>query len=76
MVYFKYLEAKIYAKNKKTEKAYLILKDLDNTKTPLFALMYENLNKLDKDADEKEYIKRLNGFDTLFPSNISVIEDK
>ena len=76
MVYFKYLAAKIYAKNKKTEKAYLILNDLDNTKTPLYALMYENLNKLDKDADEKEYIKRLNGFDTLFPSNISVIEDK
>lgn len=75
MVFFKYLAAKIYATNEKTEKAYLILNDIDEAKTPVFALMYEDLNKLDKDADEKEYVKMLMHLDTIFPSSMSVIED-
>ncbi|MFH0865957.1 MAG: tetratricopeptide repeat protein, partial [Bacteroidota bacterium] len=75
IVFFKYLAAKIYAQNGKNEKAYLILNDIDESKTPMFALSYENLNKLDKDADEKEYAKMLFHLDTIFPSNWSVIED-
>ena len=75
ILFYKYLAAKMYAVNGKSEKAYLILNDIDEDKTPLFALMYENINKLDKDADEKEYSKRLNILDSLFPSNMSVIKD-
>jgi tetratricopeptide (TPR) repeat protein len=75
MVFFKYLAAKIYAVNGKNEKAYLILNDIDESKTPMFTLSYENLNKLDKDADEKEYACMLFHLDTLYPSNWSVIDD-
>lgn len=75
MVFFKYLAAKIYGQNEKTEKAYLILNDIDEAKTPVFALLYEDLNKLDKDADEKEYVKMVMHLDTIFPSNMSIIED-
>jgi lipopolysaccharide biosynthesis regulator YciM len=75
VLFYKYLAAKMYAANGKSEKAYLILNDIDENKTPLFALIYEDLNKLDKDADEKEYVKRLNHMDTIFPSNMSVIKD-
>ena len=59
----------------KNEQAYLILNDIDESKTPIFSLSYENLNKLDKDADEKEYVKTLFHLDTLYPSNWSIIED-
>jgi tetratricopeptide (TPR) repeat protein len=75
MVFFKYLAAKIYAENGKNENAYLILNDIDESKTPMFALSYENLDKLDKDADEKEYAKMLFHLDTVYPSNWSIIED-
>lgn len=75
IIFFKYLAAKIYAVNGKNEKAYLILNDIDETKTPMFALSYENLNKLDKDADEKEYAKMLFHLDSIYPFNWSVIED-
>lgn len=75
IVFFKYLAAKIYAENRKEEKAYLILNDIDENKTPMFALSCEELDKLDKDADEKEYAKMLFHLDTIYPFNWSVIED-
>ncbi|HNW98056.1 MAG TPA: DUF3857 domain-containing protein [Bacteroidales bacterium] len=75
MVFFKYLAAKIYALNKKDEKAYLILNDIDETKTPVFALSYESLNKIDQDADEKEYAKLLFHLDSVYPFNYSIIQD-
>jgi hypothetical protein len=73
IVLLKYLTAKIYAQNGKTEKAYQVLNDINQEKTPIFGLLYTKFKDIDLGTEEQKYIDALYQLKTITPSNYSVI---
>jgi hypothetical protein len=75
IVFFKYLAAKMYNENGKTERFYEVLNNIDADKTPIFMMLYQKLNEKDKHNDEDEWLAALQKLYAVSPSNYSVIRD-
>lgn len=73
LVFAKYLAYSIYSDNGKREKAYEVLNDIDHRKTPIFVLLYEKLQEIDKVNDEEKYLAALSGLQKISPSNFRLI---
>jgi len=73
LVLLKYLTAKIYAQNSKTEKAYQVLNDISQEKTPIFGLLYTKFKEIDLGTEEQKYLDALTRLKDITPSNYSVI---
>lgn len=74
-VYFKYLMAKMYTSNGKSERGEKLLSGLDKSKTPIFKIEYKEFQKLDKEDDEEEYLAALYGLLKISPSNMDIVEE-
>ena len=72
-VLLKYLTAKIYARNGKIEKAYEVLNEIEQEKTPIFGWMYDKFKDIDMNTDEQRYLETLNKLKSITPSNYSLI---
>lgn len=75
-VFYQYLAAKIYSKNGKNEKAYLVLNNIDFDKTPVYALSREDFNKIDEESEKDKYYNELQKMDSLYPWNYTVIKNR
>ncbi|MBL7893496.1 MAG: hypothetical protein JNL63_12755 [Bacteroidia bacterium] len=73
LVLLKYITAKIYAENGKTEKAYQVLNDINQEKTPIFGLLYSKFRDIDLGTEEQKYLLALDRLKAITPSNYSVI---
>ncbi len=75
-VYFKYLAAKVYNENNKTEKSFDLMGTFDQQKTPIFTLLYKDLKEIDAENQSEEYEKKLDQLDKISRSNFDVIRRK
>lgn len=73
LVLLKYVTAKIYAENGKTEKAYEVLNDINQDKTPVFGLLFTKFKDIDLGTEEQKYLTALDRLKAITPSNYSVI---
>ncbi|HVA98222.1 MAG TPA: transglutaminase domain-containing protein, partial [Bacteroidia bacterium] len=74
IVLFKYLAAKFYAEDGKIEKAYDVLADINQDKTPIFGMLYEKFQDIDLTTDENRYLSALEKLKSITPSNYQVIK--
>lgn len=74
-VFFRYLLAKFYAANGKSEKAEALISGTDQDKTPFFALMETALTKIDKEKNEMAYLSQLDRLLEVSPTNWGVISN-
>jgi tetratricopeptide (TPR) repeat protein len=75
-VYFKYLAAKVYNENNKTEKSFDLMGTFDQQKTPVFTLLYKDLKEIDAENQSEEYEEKLDQLDKISRSNFDVIQRK
>ncbi|WP_338791758.1 transglutaminase domain-containing protein [Bernardetia sp. MNP-M8] len=75
-VYFKYLAAKVYNENNKTEKSFDLMGTFDQQKTPIFTLLYKDLKEIDAENQSEEYEEKLDQLDQISRSNFDVIQRK
>jgi transglutaminase-like putative cysteine protease len=74
MVLAKYLAFRICFENGKKEKAYGLLGGIDQDRTPIFDILFEKLQEIDKNNDEDKYVSALDFLTHLSPSNMNVIK--
>jgi tetratricopeptide (TPR) repeat protein len=74
LTFAKYLAYCIYNDNEKKEKAYEVLSHIDESKTPMFDLLYQKLEEIDKVNDEEKYITALENLNEISPSNFNIID--
>jgi len=72
-LFFKYLMAKFYARNNKGEKAEELISEMEEAKTPIFALMRTKLSEIDVEKNEEEYLATLDKLLHVSPTNWGVI---
>ena len=72
-LFFKYLMAKFYARNNKGEKAEELISEMEEGKTPIFALMRTRLSEIDVEKNEEEYLATLDKLLHVSPTNWGVI---
>ncbi len=75
-VYFKYLAAKVYNENNKTEKSFDLMGKFDQQKTPIFTLLYKDLKEIDAENQSEEYETKLDQLDKISRSNFNIIQRK
>lgn len=74
-VFFQYLLAKSYAYNGKIERAYEVLKDVDHVKTPIYDILDNDFDELDRKNDEKEWLAKLTQMQSVNPGHWNVIKE-
>ncbi len=74
-VFFQYLLSKFYAYNGKIEKMYLLLNGVDESKTPIYELMFEKFSELDIKDDKEVWFAELNDLNKVSPGNWDVIKN-
>lgn len=74
LVLMKYLCARLYARNGKVEKAYDMLNDIDQAKTPVFGDLYKKFEEIDLSTDPDRYFAALEQLNSITPSNYAVIQ--
>ena len=72
-IYFKFLLAKFYSNTDKSDRAEALLSGVDEEKTPLFELMYQEFQKIDAEKEEDKYFAALEKLHEVSPSNWGVI---
>ncbi|MDQ3073718.1 MAG: tetratricopeptide repeat protein, partial [Bacteroidota bacterium] len=72
----KYLLARLYSDNGKSELAYEAVNDIDADKAPIFSLLLHKLAENDRNLDPEKYEDALNELRLLTPSNIIVINEQ
>lgn len=74
LVLSKYLAFDAYIFNGKKEKAYEVLNGIDHTQTPIFDILYQKLQEIDKVNDEDKYLDALDNLAKISPSNMKIIK--
>lgn len=74
-VYFQYLTAKAFAYNGKIERAYEVLKDVDHLKTPIYDILANKFDELDKKNDEEEWLAKLLQMQSVNQGHWNVIKE-
>jgi hypothetical protein len=72
-VFFKYLASKMFSQDGKMEKFYEVLNNIDQDKTPVYALLYEKFKEKDRKTDEEEWLSALKTIYAVSPSNYDLI---
>ena len=72
-VFFKYVVSQLYEDNSKKEKFYEVLDDIDQSKTPIFSILYQKLEEKDQQNDEDEWLAALKKLYQVSPSNYAII---
>ncbi len=72
-IYFKYLMAKFYAVNDKGEKAEELISSVNEEEIPIFPMMSNELDKIDMEKNEEEYLSVLEKLLNVSPTNWSII---
>ena len=73
LVLAKYLAYKIYSKNNKKERSYEVMSGIDQSRTPIFEILYRHLQEIDRNNDEEKYFNALNNLSEISPSSMRVI---
>ena len=71
----RWMLAQLYSWNGKLERIYETLSEVDTTKAPIHGLILEELNKVDSETQEEEYLRIIERLYDLAPSNYSTIHD-
>jgi len=74
LVLSKYLAFDAYVFNGKKEKAYEVLNGIDHGQTPIFDILYQKLQEIDKVNDEDKYLDALDNLGKVSPSNMKIIK--
>ncbi|MEW6467523.1 MAG: transglutaminase domain-containing protein [Bacteroidota bacterium] len=74
LVVSKYLAFDAYIFNGKKEMAYEVLSGIDHAQTPIFDILYQKLQEIDKVNDEDKYLDALDNLSKISPSNMKIIK--
>lgn len=74
LILAKYLAFLVYFENSKKEKAYEVMNGIDQDQTPIFEILFQKLQEIDKNNDEDKYLAALDNLARISPSNMKVIK--